>query len=64
MTTEAMTPIALSPAIERALVDGDLSKLTAEDKATLYRQTCESLGLQGDRILSYPSDHCQQVALV
>ena len=45
MTTESMPTIALSPAIERALVDGDLSKLTAEDKATLYRQTCESLGL-------------------
>jgi hypothetical protein len=45
MTTETVTPVPLSPAIERALVDGDLSRLTEEDKATYYRQTCESLGL-------------------
>jgi hypothetical protein len=45
MSTETMTTETLPPAIERALVDGDLSKLTAEERATLYRQTCESLGL-------------------
>ena len=43
--TEPMPHAALSPAIERALVDGDLSRLSTEDRAALYRQTCETLGL-------------------
>jgi hypothetical protein len=45
MTTERMPTIALTPEIERALVSGDVSGLTAEQRARLYRQTCESLGL-------------------
>ena len=32
MTTETLTTIDLSPEIERALVTGDLSALTAEEK--------------------------------
>jgi hypothetical protein len=45
MTTETSPTAALTPAIERALMDGDLSKLTAEERGTLYRETCQSLGL-------------------
>ncbi len=40
-----MPTIALTPEIERAVVSGDVSGLTAEQRARLYRQTCESLGL-------------------
>src|SRR5918992_3131105 len=45
MTTDTGTAGPLTPAIERALVDGDLSKLTAEERGQLYRETCQSLGL-------------------
>ena len=45
MTTETSPPVALTPEIERALVSGDVSGLNAEQRAQLYWQTCESLGL-------------------
>jgi len=36
---------ALSEAIEQALVNGDLSKLSVEDRVRLYHAKCTSLGL-------------------
>jgi hypothetical protein len=39
------TPEAMSPAIERAVVTGDLADLTVEQRATYDHQVCESLGL-------------------
>lgn len=38
-------PAPVAPAIERALVEGDLSGLTAEQRAVYYSRVCESLGL-------------------
>lgn len=35
----------LSKAVEEALVQGDLSKLTVEERIAYYLKTCESLGL-------------------
>jgi hypothetical protein len=45
MTTETSPTVTLTPEIERALVSGDVSGLTAEQRAQLYRETCQSLGL-------------------
>lgn len=44
----ALQTIASAPdatAIEAALIDGDLAKLTPAQRVGLYRSTCESLGL-------------------
>ncbi|MGH7392910.1 MAG: hypothetical protein ACREM3_26170 [Candidatus Rokuibacteriota bacterium] len=43
VTTMAARPLPLE--VEAALVDGDLSKLSVQQRVVLYRQTCESLGL-------------------
>lgn len=39
------TNLQISSAIEAALVQGDLSKLTAEQRISYYRAVCESVGL-------------------
>jgi hypothetical protein len=39
------TPVSMPSAIEQALVAGDIAGLTMEQRGLLYRQTCESLGL-------------------
>lgn len=38
-------PQPLPQAVEQALVQGNLQTLTTEQRVTLYKQTCESLGL-------------------
>lgn len=45
MTTAIATQKATSDAIEKVLIGGDLSALTAEQRLQYYKQTCESLGL-------------------
>jgi hypothetical protein len=46
MDSTAMAPvIPLSHKVEQALLLGDLSTLSTEEKLTLYHQTCASLGL-------------------
>lgn len=42
---EQTTPVALTTAIETALVRGDISKLSTQERISLYNKTCESLGL-------------------
>jgi hypothetical protein len=39
------SPLPQVSSVERALVQGDLSKLSAEERLSLYKKTCESLGL-------------------
>lgn len=38
-------PTGMAASIERVLVGGDLSKLTADQRVSYYRHTCQSLGL-------------------
>jgi hypothetical protein len=40
-----MTDIVRTSAVEAALVDGDLSRLSVPDRIAYYMRTCESLGL-------------------
>ncbi len=42
---EKMTETPSAGAIEKALIGGDLSKLTEEQRLSLYHQVCKSLGL-------------------
>lgn len=48
--------IETANAIELALIGGDLSKLTADERLGYYKQTCESLGLNP---LTKPFDYIQ-----
>jgi hypothetical protein len=43
--TTAVAPTGQAEAFELALVQGDLSKLTPDQRVTYYRRVCESLGL-------------------
>lgn len=45
MSTAATTTDTATVAVERALVMGDLSKLSPDERVALYRRTCDSLGL-------------------
>ena len=45
MTELAKTTAELSTAIEQVVIDGDLSKLTAEQRLSYYKTVCESVGL-------------------
>jgi hypothetical protein len=48
--------VSLSEAVEAALVKGDLSSLSVEDRIAYYYKTCESLGLNP---LTKPFDYIQ-----
>lgn len=43
--SQALAPVAAAPSIERVLIEGDLSRLSAEQKVAYYMKVCESLGL-------------------
>jgi hypothetical protein len=43
--TAALAPLPAPQAIERALIDGDLSSLSVEQRGVYYQQVCQSLGL-------------------
>lgn len=45
MSTALTLPNAEAKAIESALISGDLSKLSVEQRLSYYNRTCESLGL-------------------
>ncbi|MCX7938027.1 MAG: hypothetical protein N2545_01125 [Thermoflexales bacterium] len=42
---ETYTPQPFAPAVEQALIAGDLSALSAEQRLSYYRAVCQSLGL-------------------
>jgi hypothetical protein len=45
MTSDSTTSEAVSEAIERAMMAGDLADLTAPQRAEYYTAVCKSLGL-------------------
>lgn len=45
MTSTAIAPAQSAPAIEKVLIEGDLSRLSADQKVAYYMKVCESLGL-------------------
>lgn len=45
MTTDLALSTPMADTIERVVLNGDLSKLSAADRVSYYRQVCESLGL-------------------
>lgn len=45
MTTTAIKPVAAAPSIDSVLIEGDLSRLTPDQKLSYYMKVCESLGL-------------------
>ena len=45
MTTAIAKATNGAASLEKALINGDLSTLSAEDRIVYYKQTCESLGL-------------------
>jgi hypothetical protein len=45
MTSDTETAEVVPPAIERAVMTGNLAELTVEQRAMHYQRVCESLGL-------------------
>jgi len=45
MSNQLTPPVNCSSAIEQALIQGDLSRLTPEQRLSYYNKVCESLGL-------------------